>query len=94
VSVKSKWKERGMELEELPSFYWHRNMSATFEEDELGLDLRHHIGVENLLWASDYPHPDSTWPESRKVIATQFAGCSEEERNLLVSDNAARLYQL
>ena len=83
-----------MDLPEPPSSYWHRNMSATFEEDELGLELRHRIGVDNLLWATDYPHPDSTWPESQKVILEQFAGCTEEERDKMVSANAARLYRL
>jgi predicted TIM-barrel fold metal-dependent hydrolase len=94
VSAKSKWSERGMQLDEKPSYYWHRNMAATFEEDELGLELRDHIGVDNLLWATDYPHPDSTWPESRTVIAEQFASCTDEEVRKLVCDNAARLYSL
>jgi predicted TIM-barrel fold metal-dependent hydrolase len=83
-----------MELPEPPSYYWHRNMRATFEEDELGLDLRELIGVDNLLWATDYPHPDSTWPESQRVIAKQFASCSAEERDKMVSQNAAQLYGL
>jgi len=94
VAVKSAWKERGMTLEEPPSFYWRRNMAATFEEDELGLELRHRIGVDNMLWASDYPHPDSTWPHSRKVIADQFNGCTAEEVRSLVCGNATRLYGL
>lgn len=94
VAVKSRWSERGMALTEPPSAYWHRNMSATFEEDALGLDLRHMVGVENLLWATDYPHPDTTWPESRKVIAEQLAGCTAEERTKMVGGNAARLYRL
>jgi len=91
---KSGWKQRGMPLDELPSYYWFNNMAATFEEDELGLELRQRIGVDNLLWASDYPHPDSTWPESRKVIAEQFTACRPEEVARMVRDNAARLYHL
>ncbi len=94
VAVKSKWKERGMDLPELPSYYWHHHMSATFEEDELGLSLRHLIGVDNLLWATDYPHPDSTWPESQQVITTQFASCTPDERDRMIRANAARLYRL
>jgi predicted TIM-barrel fold metal-dependent hydrolase len=94
VSEKSKWTERGMPLDEPPSYYWHHNMAATFEEDQLGLELRDRIGVDNLLWASDYPHPDTTWPASRAVIAEQFADCTEAEVRQLVSENAARLYRL
>jgi predicted TIM-barrel fold metal-dependent hydrolase len=94
VAVKSKWNERGMGLNEPPSYYWHHHVTATFEEDELGLDLRGHLGVDNLLWATDYPHPDSTWPESRAVIEKQFAQCSEQEKQKMTCDNAARLYRL
>jgi uncharacterized protein len=91
---KSRWKDRGMPLDELPSHYWQHNMAATFEEDELGLELRHHIGVDNMLWATDYPHPDSTWPESQRVVREQFAGCDETERRKMTCDNASRIYQL
>jgi predicted TIM-barrel fold metal-dependent hydrolase len=83
-----------MPLEEQPSHYWSHNMAATFEEDELGLELRARIGVDNLLWATDYPHPDSTWPESQKVIAEEFTSCTQEEIDKFVSGNAARLYRL
>jgi predicted TIM-barrel fold metal-dependent hydrolase len=83
-----------MALDERPSHYWHHNMAATFEEDELGLELRDRIGIDNLLWATDYPHPDSTWPDSRMVIDEQFAGLPEDEVDRLVCGNAARLYGL
>jgi predicted TIM-barrel fold metal-dependent hydrolase len=94
VCRKSMWKERGMTLKEMPSYYWHHNMAATFEEDELGLELRERIGVENLFWATDYPHADSTWPESQKVIHEQFRGCTKEEMRKMICENAARLYHL
>ena len=94
VYHKSQWKDRGMPLDELPSYYWHHNMGATFEEDELGLELRHHIGVDNMFWATDYPHADSTWPESQRVVNEQFASCDEEERRKMICDNAARVYHL
>jgi predicted TIM-barrel fold metal-dependent hydrolase len=94
VYHKSRWKDRGMPLDELPSYYWHHNMGATFEEDELGLELRHHIGVDNMFWATDYPHPDSTWPESQRVVSEQFASCDEQERSKMICDNSARLYQI
>jgi predicted TIM-barrel fold metal-dependent hydrolase len=89
---KSRWAERGMPLDELPSHYWFHNMAATFEEDELGLELRHRIGVDNMLWATDYPHPDTTWPRSRRVVDEQFAPCSEDETRKLVCGNAQRIY--
>jgi predicted TIM-barrel fold metal-dependent hydrolase len=82
------------ELKELPSFYFHRQMYLTFFDDELGLRLRHELGVENILWSSDYPHPDTTWPHSREVIERQFAGVPADERTKILSGNARRLYGL
>jgi uncharacterized protein len=91
VSVKGNWADRGMPAGK-PSDYWYANMAATFEEDELGLSLRERIGVENLLWATDYPHPDSTFPHSQEVLTREFAECTADERDAMTSGNAARLY--
>ncbi len=88
------WDHFDMPIKEMPSFYWHRNMAATFEEDELGISLRDRIGVENLLWATDYPHPDSTWPESQKVIRDHFQGIDIDDMRAIVGGNAARIYGL
>lgn len=87
------WDHYGM-LKEPPSFYWHRQMAATFEEDEFGIRNRDAIGVGNLMWATDYPHPDSTWPHSQEVIHTHFDGVPLEETRLMIGGNAARMYGL
>jgi predicted TIM-barrel fold metal-dependent hydrolase len=77
-----------------PSEYFHRNMACTFMDDEVGLGLRHLVGVENILWSTDFPHPATTWPHSRKVVARQFAEIPEDERDLICCGNAARIYGL
>jgi predicted TIM-barrel fold metal-dependent hydrolase len=82
-------------LTELPSFYFHRNISLTFIDEPDGLQLlRHRLGVENILWSTDYPHPVSSWPRSRQVVEEQFRGVPDDERELIVSGNAARLWNL
>jgi uncharacterized protein len=81
-------------LREKPSLYWRNQMAATFEEDEFGVRNRHDLGVENLMWATDYPHPDSTWPHSQEVIHTHFDDVPIEETRLMIGGNAARLYRL
>ena len=48
-----------------PSEYFRRNMALTFMDDEVGLGLRHMIGIENILWSTDFPHPATTWPNSQ-----------------------------
>ena len=81
-------------ITEPPSVYWYRQGHATFIEDRPGVKLRHEAGLENILWSSDYPHSDSTWPRSREVVAEQFADVPARERDLVVRGNAARLYRL
>ena len=82
-----------LQLKEPPSFYFHRQVSATFIEDRAGIEARHRIGVDNLMWSSDYPHTDTTWPNSRQYIEKTFAGVNEEDRHKMLVGNAARLYR-
>ena len=84
----------GARLPMMPSEYFRRQVYLTFISDRPGVEMRHHIGVDKILWSSDYPHPDSTWPRSRESIEWQMAGLPEEERRKIVCDNAARLYHL
>jgi uncharacterized protein len=82
-------------LTELPSFYFHRNVHLTFIEEELALQrLRDVIGVENMLWSTDYPHPVTSWPNSRAIIEQQLAGVPADERELILAGNAARVWNL
>jgi uncharacterized protein len=82
-------------ITELPSHYFHRNVFLTFIEEELALQrLRDVIGVENMLWSTDFPHPVTSWPNSRKIIEEQFAGVPAEDRELILSGNAARVWNL
>ncbi len=75
-----------------PSFYFRRQVSATFQDDRVGVVMRSFIGVDRLMWASDFPHSDSTWPHSREVIARDFEGVPESERRQIVAENVAALY--
>ena len=81
-------------IKEKPSFYWHRNMAATFEQDLIGVRNRYDIGVENLMWATDYPHPDSTWPRSQEVLKEHFTDVPADEVELIAAGNATRIYKL
>ena len=79
-------------LKEPPSFYMKRQFYFTFEDDRPGILTRDLIGVERLMWGSDYPHPEGTFPASRKTIERDFAGIAAEDRRLITGGNAARLY--
>jgi predicted TIM-barrel fold metal-dependent hydrolase len=79
----------------LPSELFHRQVIATYEVDELGLELIHRIGEDNVMWASDYPHGDSTWPYSRQAIAKSgLGGLDEGARRKVLWGTAARIYQI
>jgi predicted TIM-barrel fold metal-dependent hydrolase len=69
-------------------------MACTFMDDEVGLSLRHLVGLENILWSTDFPHPATTWPHSRDVVARQFAEIPDAERELICCGNSARIYNL
>jgi predicted TIM-barrel fold metal-dependent hydrolase len=67
----------------------------TFMEERRSIEhLRDRIGVGNILWASDYPHPPTTWPRSRQSIEEQFAGVPADERALMTGGNAAKVWNL
>ena len=78
----------------LPSDFFHRNVFVGFQDDALGLRLRDIIGVDNMMWGSDYPHHESTFPRSREIIEEVLADCTEEEKGKIVGGNAARVYKI
>jgi predicted TIM-barrel fold metal-dependent hydrolase len=75
-----------------PSDFFHRNVVLSFQEDAVGIRLRDVIGVDNMMWGSDYPHSESTFPQSRKILAEILAGVPAEEQAKIAGGNAARVY--
>jgi predicted TIM-barrel fold metal-dependent hydrolase len=67
-------------------------MFVEFMEDDLGVQLRDVIGVDTMLWGSDFPHAESTWPKSRDFLDRMFAGVPEADLRKITSGNAARLF--
>ena len=78
----------------LPSDFFHNNVFLGFQEDALGIRLRDIIGVDNLQWGADYPHPESTFPRSRQILEEILVDCTEEEKAKIAGGNAARVYRL
>ncbi len=75
-----------------PSHYVTTQCHVTLGADRAPILTRGITGVEPLLWASDYPHPEGTFPESQEVVGRIFAGVAEDEVTAIVAGNAARLY--
>ncbi len=78
----------------MPSEFFHRHVFLSFQEDQMGIRDREIIGVDSLLWGSDYPHFESTFPKSQEFLGDMLADCTEEEWAKIVGGNAARVYQL
>jgi predicted TIM-barrel fold metal-dependent hydrolase len=81
-------------LELKPSEYVRRNLWATFQDDPIGPMLFKFFGEDRFMWASDFPHTDSTWPHSLDVIKKDFAGVPESVTQKIICDNAAELYHI
>jgi predicted TIM-barrel fold metal-dependent hydrolase len=77
-----------------PSRIFHRNFWATFMIDSVGMDLRHRLNIDQIMWSSDYPHSGNDWPNSRVTIERNFRGLPRHEVKKMLHDNCRRLYDL
>jgi predicted TIM-barrel fold metal-dependent hydrolase len=80
-------------LDMLPSEIFRRQVFVTYEDETIGVKLIPEIGIDNVMWASDYPHGDSTWPNSRKALDdSPLASLGDSVLRKVVCDNAAAVY--
>ncbi len=79
---------------ERPSEVWRRQFHATLEDDRPAIATRALIGVDRMMWGSDYPHVDSTFPCSLQVLDELFADVPAHERARITRDNVIQLYGL
>ena len=78
-----------------PRELFARQVFMTYEEDDVGLGLIDRIGAGNVMWASDYPHGDSTWPRSLEaIVESPLAQLDAADRRKIICDNAATLYRI
>src|SRR6202158_153757 len=90
------WEDRfrDLGLTMKPSDYWRRQCKATFQFARIGTKLIDEMGVETIMWASDYPHTDGVWPESSKYIEEQFGHLPKDVVKKITCDNAGKFYGL
>ena len=92
------WAERVLglpRLRHMPSEYARQNCYWGFNRNPAGVRIaRHEMGTDKVLWASDFPHLESDWPNSRRVMEENFAGVPENERWQMTVGNAVKYFRL
>lgn len=76
------------------SDYVRRQVWVTFLDDALGAEAAERFGQDTFMWGNDFPHGDSTWPHSKKVIERCLGGAPAEAARKILHDNAASLYRI
>ena len=82
------------EMKRMPSDIFFRQFYATFMMDTVGIDNRHRLNVDHLMFSTDYPHSGCDWPQTRGVIEKIFRGVPRSEVKQMLCDNARSLYGL
>jgi uncharacterized protein len=91
------WADRLLGLKPLgrsPSEYIREHFYWGFQFDRVGVELRHKINVDRLMWGSDFPHQESDWPESLRIIDKNFTGVPDAEKHKMVCGNAIEFFRL
>ncbi len=78
----------------LPSEYFHRNFYATFLQDAIGIELRHHLNMDHIMWSTDFPHSACDWPNTRWTMERMFKGVPGADVKKMTHDNVAALYHI
>lgn len=81
-------------LKNPPSYYMDQCVYGSFIHDSVGIATRHMPGGKNIMWSSDYPHSESTYPKSREMIAKLFDGVPEGEKQDMICNRAKKLFNV
>lgn len=82
------------QLPKPPSYYMEKNVYGSFIHDKAGVQMRNLPGAKNIMWSSDYPHSETTFPHSLEEIAHTFEGVPEEDKYKIVCGTAKELYHI
>ena len=80
-------------MDRFPSEILESNVSFSFVTDAYGVDNRDRIGVDNMMWSTDYPHPSTSWPNSWNGVNSLVSGMTAHDRDRILFENAIRLYR-
>jgi predicted TIM-barrel fold metal-dependent hydrolase len=95
--ISCSWAERllGLKrLSRLPSEYLKEHAHWGFFDDPIGVQLRHYVGVDRIMWSTDFPHIVTRWPNSLQVMEEQMIGVPEDEKHQMLAGNAVKFFHL
>ena len=75
-----------------PTEVFKRHLITCFIDDPVGIELLHHLNVDQLCWESDFPHSDGTWPNAPERLAVRLDGLPEETVRKITHENAMLLF--
>ena len=78
----------------LPSQQFREHVYCTFMRDHTAVRNREYIGPDNIMWGSDYPHQDSSFPNSVRIVTEHFQGVPPQDQRKIARGNAIALYHL
>ena len=81
-------------ISEEPAFYFRRQIYACFFRDDFGLKNIADIGVDNVVFETDYPHSDSTWPDTERFVREMTADLDDETLHKIIRGNAIKMLSL
>jgi predicted TIM-barrel fold metal-dependent hydrolase len=81
-------------MPEPPSYYYRRNVYLTFFRDPVGLTMLDELGADNVLYETDFPHTDSSWPSSFDVASEMTSALSEADARKVMAENARALFRV
>ena len=76
----------------LPSEIFHQHFWTCFIDDKAGIEMRHLVGTDRIMWEMDYPHSDSTWPSAPEKLWENIGKLPEAEINQITHENAMRAF--
>jgi predicted TIM-barrel fold metal-dependent hydrolase len=88
------WSHSQLHCPERPSTYYHRQVYSCFFKDPVGVDLLDRVGADHVVFETDYPHQDGTWPWSRQAAAEQFGHLDDATIRKIARGNAISLLGL
>src|SRR5207245_11344317 len=81
-------------LKELPSHYVREHVYFSVQYERVAIEERHHVGVDRIMFATDFPHIENEWPNSRPIIDKIYADIPEADKRIVWAGNVVEVLKV